>query len=154
MFDSVTTLDSVAHIIQVALTPVFLLSGVATLLNVFSVRLGRVSDHVDKLVAETGRVGATSPGIAAQLAFLRLRSLVLDAASIMGALAGIATCAATLVLFVGALRDATTGAVLFLLFGGAVACTTASLALFVVEMLMAGHGLRSHAKTRAPGAGT
>ena len=29
-------LDTIAHIIQVALTPVFLLSGIATLLNVFS----------------------------------------------------------------------------------------------------------------------
>ena len=28
-------LDTIAHIIQVALTPVFLLSGIATLLNVF-----------------------------------------------------------------------------------------------------------------------
>ena len=31
-----TALDNIAHIIQVALTPVFLLSGIATLLNVFS----------------------------------------------------------------------------------------------------------------------
>ena len=31
-----SALDNIAHIIQVALTPVFLLSGIATLLNVFS----------------------------------------------------------------------------------------------------------------------
>jgi hypothetical protein len=31
----------------VALTPVFLLSGIATLLNVFSTRLARVADRVD-----------------------------------------------------------------------------------------------------------
>ena len=37
--------DSVAHIVQVALTPVFLLSGIGTLLNVFNTRLSRVSDH-------------------------------------------------------------------------------------------------------------
>ena len=30
-----SALDTIAHIIQVALTPVFLLSGIATLLNVF-----------------------------------------------------------------------------------------------------------------------
>ena len=30
-----SALDTVAHIIQVALTPVFLLSGIATLLNIF-----------------------------------------------------------------------------------------------------------------------
>jgi len=41
------TLLSVVHIIQVALTPVFLLSGIATLLNVFSTRLARVADQVD-----------------------------------------------------------------------------------------------------------
>ena len=41
-----SALDTVAHIIQVALTPVFLLSGIATLLNVFSSRLARVSDQV------------------------------------------------------------------------------------------------------------
>jgi hypothetical protein len=42
-----SALDTVAHIIQVALTPVFLLSGIATLLNVFSTRLARVADRVD-----------------------------------------------------------------------------------------------------------
>ena len=38
--------DSVAHVIQVAL-PVFLLSGVASLLGVLSTRLARVADRVD-----------------------------------------------------------------------------------------------------------
>ncbi|TXM92579.1 DUF2721 domain-containing protein, partial [Methylobacterium sp. WL116] len=42
------TLDGIAHIIQVALTPVFLLSGVATLLNVFGARLARVSDQAER----------------------------------------------------------------------------------------------------------
>ena len=35
----VMSLESVAKIIQMALTPVFLLTGLATLLNVFSTRL-------------------------------------------------------------------------------------------------------------------
>ena len=43
------SLEEVAHIIQVALTPVFLLSGLAGLLSVFSTRLGRVADKVDTL---------------------------------------------------------------------------------------------------------
>lgn len=40
--------DSIAHNIQVALAPAFLLSALATLLNVFSARLGRVADKVDE----------------------------------------------------------------------------------------------------------
>jgi hypothetical protein len=153
MLESAAALDTVAHIIQVALTPIFLLSGIATLLNVFSVRLGRVSDHVDDLVAASARAGATSAAVDLQLAILRRRSLVLDAAAVASALAGIATCAATLTLFVGALRDRTTETALFLLFGGAVVFTTISLALFVIEMLMAGRGLRAESRSRAPGAG-
>ena len=35
-----SSLDLVAHVIQVALTPIFLLSGIATLLNVFA-KIGR-----------------------------------------------------------------------------------------------------------------
>jgi hypothetical protein len=34
------SVETVAHLIQIALTPVFLFSGVATLLNVLSTRLG------------------------------------------------------------------------------------------------------------------
>ena len=47
--DPILPLDMVAHIIQVALTPVFLLSGIATLLNVFSTRLARVADRVEQI---------------------------------------------------------------------------------------------------------
>ena len=40
------TLDDATHLIQVALTPVFLLSGIGALLNVFAGRLARVADQL------------------------------------------------------------------------------------------------------------
>ena len=46
---STTAVGPVVHIIQVALTPVFLLTGIATLLNVFATRLARVADQVESL---------------------------------------------------------------------------------------------------------
>ena len=46
------TVESVAHVIQVALTPVFLLSGIASLLGVLSTRLARVADRVDALAEQ------------------------------------------------------------------------------------------------------
>ena len=49
IINPILPLDMVAHIIQVALTPVFLLSGIATLLNVFSTRLAGVADRVDQI---------------------------------------------------------------------------------------------------------
>ena len=44
-----------AHVVQLALTPIFLLTGVASLLNVFTTRLGRIADQVDKLSAEPAK---------------------------------------------------------------------------------------------------
>src|SRR5712692_3904710 len=124
MQDSGSALDLTAHVIQVALTPVFLLSGIATLLNVFSTRLARVADRVDALSKEIeGADADEANALSAQLAYLHRRSLALDVAVVLGAVGGAATCAAVLALFVGALRNATIASVLFALFGLAVFCS-------------------------------
>jgi hypothetical protein len=147
--NSILPLDSVAHIIQVALTPVFLLSGIATLLNVFSTRLGRVADRVDQITklmegANAGEIAL----LAAQLSHLRRRSLALDAAVLLAAFGGAATCASVLTLFVGTLRDATVASVLFTTFGLAVMCTIGAIVAFTMEMLMAGSGVRAEVAAR------
>ena len=88
-----SALDTVAHIIQVALTPVFLLSGIATLLNLFSARLARVADRVGAVSkAMEGANASEVEGLSAQLAHLHRRSLALDVAVVLGAIGGAATC--------------------------------------------------------------
>jgi hypothetical protein len=134
--------QSSADVIQLALTPVFLLTAVAALLNVFSTRLGRVADRVDLLSADLQRGAADTEFLSAQLGFLRRRSLILDVAVVLATIGGAATCAAALVLFLGALRDAEFRAVLFGLFGGALVFTIIALVTFAIEMVMAGRGLR------------
>src|SRR5246127_5700544 len=80
-------LDTAAHIIQVALTPVFLLSGIATLLNVISTRLWRVAGRVEQFTKRRGGADAGEIGLlTAQLSHLRRRSLALDAAVLLAAL--------------------------------------------------------------------
>jgi hypothetical protein len=139
-----SALDTVAHIIQVALTPVFLLSGIATLLNVFSARLARVADRVEAVSkAIEGADAAETQALSAQLAYLHRRSLALDIAVVLGAIGGAATCAAVLALFVGALRDAAVATVLFALFGIAVVCALGAIVAFTAEMLMASIGIRT-----------
>ncbi len=44
-----STVNSVSQLIQLSVAPVFLLAGVAGLLNVFTGRLSRIIDKVDKL---------------------------------------------------------------------------------------------------------
>jgi Protein of unknown function (DUF2721) len=136
-----STLDLVAHVIQVALTPVFLLSGIATLMNVFSARLARVADLITK-VAESG--DSDDPeAVNARLEHLRRRSLALDVAVVLAAIGGAATCISVLTLFVGALQEETVASVLFTTFGLAVLCTIGAIGAFAVEMLLAGSGMRA-----------
>ena len=123
-------LDMVAHIIQVALTPVFFVA--------------RVADRVDQITKGIEEANAGEVALlAAQLSHLRRRSLALDAAVLLAAFGGAATCASVLTLFVGALRDATVASVLFTTFGLAVMCTIGAIGAFTAEMLMAGSGVRA-----------
>ena len=141
-----SSLDTVAHIIQMALTPIFLLSGIATLLNVFSTRLARVADRVDTITKQMeGAEPEAIAVLAVQLSRLRRRSLALDAAVVLAAIGGAATCASVLTLFVGELRDATVASVLFTTFGLAVICTLGAIGAFTTEMLMTGSGVRAEA---------
>src|SRR5262249_24529432 len=107
------------------------------------------------LSADLQRGAADTEFLSAQLDFLRRRSLILDVAVVLATVGGAATCAAVLVLFLGALRNAVSvqvlRAILFGLFGGAIVFTLAALVTFLIEMIMAGRGLRvvcrQHQKT-------
>ena len=138
------TVDSVSRIIQMALTPVFLLTGLATLLNVFSTRLARVALRVDQTV--TALAGAEPDAAAVlqnQLAHLHRRSVALDAAVILAAAAGAATCATVLLLFLGAFTGDPVGAILLWTFGIAIVCALGAIAAYAAEMLIAGTGIRT-----------
>lgn len=149
-----TTLDGIAHVIQVALTPVFLLSGVATLLNVFGARLARVSDQADRVSGQlSGATEAEQAHLGRRLDRLHVRALLLDMAVVLAALSGVSTCGAVLTLFVGALRDTTVASVLFALFGTAILCTLLALVAFGIEMLLASHAVRLRVALRRAEAG-
>jgi hypothetical protein len=130
-------LEIAAHVVQQALTPVFLLSGIAALLNVFASRLARVSDQADALTKQE-----KDPVRDQRLRILTWRSRALDWAVVLAAMAGSLTCAAVLVLFLGEVLGSTGASLLFFVFGGAIVLTMAALCAFVVEMLLAAQGVR------------
>jgi Protein of unknown function (DUF2721) len=142
------SVDDVARIIQVALTPVFLLSGIAALLNVFAARSGRVADLVYKVSSELESGTGDAADDLNQLLRLRHRSIALDTAIILATLAGALTCLSAILLFLGTLRDRATASLLFLCFGMAILLTTAALTSFLVEMLLAGRNVRSVVRVR------
>lgn len=49
MQTSIQTVDTLAHLIQLAVAPVFLIAGVAGLLNVFTGRMARIIDRLEKV---------------------------------------------------------------------------------------------------------
>jgi hypothetical protein len=127
-----------------ALTPVFLLTGLATLLNVFSTRLARVTAKADQTVKDlTGADTDTAAIVRNQLLSLRRRTLALDAAVILTAVAGAATCTTVLLLFLGAFAGNATDLALLWAFGTAIVCALGAIAAYAAEMLMAGTGIRA-----------
>ena len=142
--DALGGVESIAHIVQVALTPVFLLSGIATLLGMFNLRQNRISDHAEHLteLADTEQDEAKLALLLTHLLRLRRRRLAMDASVVLGAVGGACTCCAAFVLFLGGLRNAQVASWLVVLFGGALACTVAALMAFLCDSVLAWHGLK------------
>ena len=136
--------DNLAHIIQTALTPVFLLSGIGTLLNVFNTRLARVTDHAEHAseLLEATTDDVQSAQLRVHLARLQRRIFALDSSIALSAVGGAATCTAVFVLFLGGVRDTTVATGLIVLFGGALVCTVGALVAFLIDSVLAWHGLR------------
>ena len=131
-------LEAAAHVVQLSLAPVFLLSGTAALLSVFAGRLSRVGDQADAAAAEP----PDAEGREDRLEMLRWRSRALDLAVVLAAVGGVATCATVLLLFLGEVLGRNAASILFFTFGGAIVLIMGALAAFVAEMLLAAHGVR------------
>lgn len=144
---SVLATDSagdVAHLIETALTPVFMLSGVGTLLNLFNTRSARAGDQIEKasdLLSDELDKGARKK-LNQHIRLLRCRIMVLDVAIMFGGIAGAMTCGAAFVLFLGSVRDASIALWLVGLFGAALLATVAALATFIGDCVLSWHGLR------------
>ena len=137
-------LDGVAHVIQTALTPVFLLSGIGTLLNVFNQRLARVSDQFEHVSDLLGKAGDHDGAVLLRHRDrLSRRRMALDATVGLAACAGALTCTAAFALFLVTLREAGGGFALEVLFGSALVCTVGALTTFLVDTVLAWHGLRT-----------
>jgi len=141
--DAVNAAGTVAHVIQVALTPVFLLSGIGTLLVLFNTRQSRVSDHTEhaaELLSEATDAGKQIV-LLAHLRRLERRRRLLDMSLLLTAVGAIATCGAASVLFLGGLREAEIAFWLYILFGVALGCTVGALVAFFADTVLAWHGL-------------
>ncbi len=102
MHETLSPVGSVAHVIQLAVAPVFLLTAVGTLLSVMTNRLGRVIDRARYLEAKLEAASSeTSPAIHANLATLSQRAKLIGRAITLCTAAALLVCTVIAILFLG-----------------------------------------------------
>lgn len=136
-----TRVSSIAQVIQLAIAPVFLLSGVGTLLIVLTNRLARIVDRTRTLEVQPGLLGQDAPA-GRELDMLHRRAYVVDWAVSLATVAALLICCVVGILFVGAFFDVSVSRSVALCFVAAMAALIGALVCFLREILLATSGLR------------
>ncbi len=133
----------VAHTIQLAVAPVFLLAGIAGFLNVCAGRMARVIDRarvIEKLVPAS--VGVDHDRFIEEIRILDRRIGIVNMAIFFTVLSALLICAVVVLLFASNLADANLGTVIALLFIGSMLSIGAGFATFIQEIRLSGRAIR------------
>ena len=149
MFSIETNVGDVAHAIQLALTPVFLLTGIAGILNVVTGRLARVIDR-GRHLAENGS-NPDNPLVEvseAELESLERRRHLASIAITMCTLSALLVCIVAATLFLEALLQLPLKWLVGLLFTGSTLALVIGLGFFLAEVRLATNSVRIPVSTR------
>jgi hypothetical protein len=139
----VTEVSAVAHVIQLAVAPVFLLSGIGAMLAVMTSRLGRVIDRARVL---EDRLDGASPGVQrainGELASLSRRALLVGRAITLCTMTALLVCTVIAVLFSSAFLHFDASYPVALLFIAAMLAFFLGLLWFLREIFIATATLR------------
>ena len=144
-----TQVSVIAHAIQLAVAPVFLLAGISGLLNVLSHRLSRIIDRArltEQQISDSPSHDQSSQRDRLQT-FSRRARLVNYAISLSTACASM-VCLVVIALFGGAVLHVDLSAPIALLFMLAMASLFAAFVCFLSEILLATRALRIGASTQ------
>lgn len=135
--------SAIAHVIQLAVAPVFLLTGVGAILGVMANRLARVIDRSRVLEAQLPAAAPdTLPSFNDQLRLLSRRSHLIHRAIGLCTTSALLVCAVIVTLFVGAFLETDVAGVIGVLFVVAMLSLSAGLILFLAEIRLAIGGMR------------
>lgn len=128
------SLNDVAHLIQLAVAPIFLLTGVATTLMLFAGRLARIVDRGRALEARPAPANAS---IHEELLVLERRAQLIYRALYLGVSAAILVCLLMTLAFLGAMSGLNTAKAVALLFLTALFAYTGALMCLLREVSLA-----------------
>jgi Protein of unknown function (DUF2721) len=138
----VNELADIAHLIQSSVAPVFLLSGVASMLGVLTNRLARIIDRARHIEGQLSAHPATSEGLRSDLRVLARRARYVNIAISLCAIAALLVALVVVTLFANAFLNAGLGWLIALLFVGSMVCLAAAFIVFFVEVRYATAALR------------
>jgi CBS domain containing-hemolysin-like protein len=134
----------IAHLIQVALTPIFLISAIGVTLNVLTSRLARIVDRARAMEDRLLHPGYVQDGrdLHAQLKILARRSRWINAAIILITLSALFIALVVVMLFVNAFLRYELSAVIAGMFIMSMLTLAAALLTFLIEVRIATTTLR------------
>jgi hypothetical protein len=137
MWPALDDLPDVTRAIQLALAPVFLLTGIAGLLNVMSTRLSRIIDRGRALTEHRAGMPLDAESLARQVQVLERRRHFTSIAITACTIAALLLCLVVAALFVEGMLAVPLGALVGTLFMGSTFALVAGLAYFLREVHLA-----------------
>ena len=135
--------DSIAQSIQLAVAPVFLLTGIGSMLNVLATRLGRITDRARKIEADISGYPSDRRRLAiAELAILDQRMASSHWAIALCTCSALLVCIVVAILFVAEVSMLRGSYLVPALFIAAMALLIAGLMLFLYEVQVALRSVR------------
>jgi len=136
-------ISAIAHVIQLAIAPVFLISGVATLLSVLANRLGRIVDRARVLEAKLDMPDQTKTAeVREELMRLSMRARLVNVAITFGTICALLICITIVTLFTGTFVPVNLSRPITVLFIAAMLSLFLALLAFLREVVTASRGLR------------
>jgi hypothetical protein len=146
--DSFAHIASIGQVIQLAVAPVFLLTGVGATLNVLASRLGRIIDRARIMEEQlAGAAGEVAVDLQGRLLVLSRRARLVNRAIGLSVCSGILVSLVVAALFVGAAIQIDLALPIAIAFVAALLCLAVALIYFLREVFIATASLRfGHSK--------
>ena len=141
-------LGDIGHIIQLAIAPVFLLSGVCTNLIVLTNRLARIIDR--SRVLEDRLDIAYSDHYLNELDVLYRRSNLINLSITLSTACGLLICLVIAMLFLGDITNISLDKYIAGMFVASVICLIGSFVFLLREIFIASRSMRAHRHVRRP----
>jgi hypothetical protein len=142
MIQDTAPISEISHAIQMAVAPVFLLSGVAALIGVLTTRLSRIIDRARVLEGQERAAGHPVPELHEELLHLSQRARLVSWSISLCTTSALTICALIAVLFIGNSLSFHVAQLVSVLFVFCMAALFTALVCFLREIYIATQAMR------------